>query len=525
MARVRRATGKKSLAIGDRSGLRVPYTSLKTTWDGLRVEPEDWEPKHPQLDPPRNVVDAVALFQPRPDNDPENATFYVGYNYDPFIDPRQRPPVGVPGHGRVGSGYILEYEITVTGVAGTGATGTIDTFATVVDGVAATGALGDYTPESETDPAEVPGVSGTGATGTAVPNIVIDVSVSGTAGTGTLGVFSTGAVVTGVHGLSRTGQESLETEVLPTGVAGTGAFNEAGGITFTAQNGAQLSTAQQKFGTASLLLDGVNDSVVSDQTYNFGSNVFTVDMWVRPTSGTQDEIFYDSRDSTSNNAIALRQAGDNLLVLRGNGTLFNINNVFSANTWVHIAVARGDPFGNTFSVYVNGTKEGSTTFGVTATAADIHIGSDFNGANNWAGYIDELRISDIDRYSGTSFVTPSTAYSADGNTIVLLHFDGANGSTSIVNSTGTSVFEIDTLPSGLAGTGAVHILGESDGSTVRVNVTGIAGIAAVGNVGEEVAVSEVIESGLAGTGAVGTPEPAHGWGDNGWGEEGWGYGL
>jgi len=225
MARVRRATGKKSLAIGDRSGLRVPYTSLKTTWDGLRVEPEDWEPKHPQLDPPRNVVDAVALFQPRPDNDPENVDFYVGYNYDPFLDPRQRPPVGVPGHGRVGfiSRAQLEFEITVTGVAGTGAVNDVQP-AIAVDGVAATGALGDYTTESETDPAEVPGVAGTGAAGTAVPNIVIDVSVSGTAGTGALGAFSTGAVVTGVSGPAFVGDQSLKTEVSPTGVAATGAL-------------------------------------------------------------------------------------------------------------------------------------------------------------------------------------------------------------------------------------------------------------------------------------------------------------
>lgn len=313
MGRVRRATGKKSLAIGDRSGLRVPYTSLKTTWDGLRVEPEDWEPKHPQLDPPRNVVDAVALFQPRPDNDPENVDFYVGYNYDPFLDPRQRPPVGVPGHGRVGSGYILEYEITVTGVAGTGAVNNVQP-AIAVDGVAATGALGDYTTESETDPAEVPGVAATGATGTATPNIVIDVSVSGNAGTGALGTFSTAAVVTGVNAAGRLGFSTVENEISPTGEAGTGAL-------------------------------------------------------------------------------------------------------------------------------------------------------------------------------------------------------------------GTFTGEAELSETGVAGTAAVHILGESDGSSVRVNVTGIAGIAAVGNVGEEVAVSEVIESGLAGTGAVGTPEPAHGWGDNGWGEEGWGYGL
>ena len=39
------ASGKKSLAISDISGLRVPYPQLKTTWDGLRVSPEDFDSK------------------------------------------------------------------------------------------------------------------------------------------------------------------------------------------------------------------------------------------------------------------------------------------------------------------------------------------------------------------------------------------------------------------------------------------------------------------------------------------------
>ena len=41
------ARGKKSQAISDRGGLKVPYTDLMTTWDGLRVSPDDWEPKQP----------------------------------------------------------------------------------------------------------------------------------------------------------------------------------------------------------------------------------------------------------------------------------------------------------------------------------------------------------------------------------------------------------------------------------------------------------------------------------------------
>jgi hypothetical protein len=226
------ARGKRSLALSDRGGLRVKYTDLKTTWDGLRVSPEDWEPKHPQLTPAKNVVDATALFNPRPDNDPENVTFFVGYNYDIFTPIQQRPPVGVPGKGSIGAipRSSLEYEITVTGVAGTGAVNDVAT-GTSTDGLAATGALGDYTPESETDPTEVTGVAGDGDTGTAVPNIVIDVTITnGLAGTGALGDFDTGTRVTGFNtgGIGEVGASTLEQEAKPTGVAGTGAVQALG---------------------------------------------------------------------------------------------------------------------------------------------------------------------------------------------------------------------------------------------------------------------------------------------------------
>lgn len=224
------ARGKRSLALSDRGGLRVKYTDLKTTWDGLRVSPEDWEPKHPQLTPAKNVVDATALFNPRPDNDPENVTFFVGYNYDIFLDPRQRPPVGVPGKGSIGAipRSSLEYEITVTGVAGTGAVNDIEAIATVAQAAVATGALGDYTPESELTES---GVAGDGEAGTAVPNIVIDVEITtGLAGTGALGDFDTGTAVRqeNAPAVGEIGTSTLEQEAKPTGVAGTGVVQDLG---------------------------------------------------------------------------------------------------------------------------------------------------------------------------------------------------------------------------------------------------------------------------------------------------------
>lgn len=225
------ARGKRSQAISDRGGLKVKYTDLKTTWDGLRVSPEDWEPKHPQLTPAKNVVDATALFNPRPDNDPENVTFFVGYNYDIFLDPRQRPPVGVPGKGSIGAipRSSLEYEITITGVAGTGAVNDIAAIGTNAVAAVATGALGDYTPESELTET---GVAGDGEAGTAVPNIVIDVDITnGLSGTGAVSDVDTGTSINGnfsPRGFGNVGTSTLEQEAKPTGVAGTGAVQALG---------------------------------------------------------------------------------------------------------------------------------------------------------------------------------------------------------------------------------------------------------------------------------------------------------
>ena len=187
------ARGKKSKAISDRSGLRVKYTELKTTWDGLRVSPEDWEPKHPQLTPAKNVIDATALFNPRPDNDPDNFKFFVGFTQDWTVDPRTLPGIGMNGRGNVGNGkdsevYIFT-SVDVTGLAGTGAIGTEIPLASITEtGVAATGAIGTI---SLVGSITETGVAGTGAVGvfgeTDGPNMQLSITESGLAGTGAIG--------------------------------------------------------------------------------------------------------------------------------------------------------------------------------------------------------------------------------------------------------------------------------------------------------------------------------------------------
>ncbi len=59
------ATGKRSKAISDRSGQAFPYKEMVKEWNGSLVHISEFEPKHPQLDPPYHKADAVALRNAR----------------------------------------------------------------------------------------------------------------------------------------------------------------------------------------------------------------------------------------------------------------------------------------------------------------------------------------------------------------------------------------------------------------------------------------------------------------------------
>jgi len=190
----RYASGKKSNAMSDISGFKVRYKNLKTTWDNLRVEPEEFDPKQPQLTPVKNVIDATALFKPRPDNDPDNYTFFVGYTQDWTVDPRDLPGIGMHGIGAVGNGVnaeinTLTISVNPTGVAGTGAIGTLNNELTITEtGVAGTGAIGTVTLVGSITET---GVAGTGAIGgfgeTDGANMQLSITESGVAGTGAIG--------------------------------------------------------------------------------------------------------------------------------------------------------------------------------------------------------------------------------------------------------------------------------------------------------------------------------------------------
>ena len=92
------ASGKNAYGISDRSGVRYPLSRMKKEWTGALVGFDEWEPKHPQLEPRRKVVDPQALRDPRPDR-VEPLDVFVGV---PLVEaPNLRPAQAFTQVGQV----------------------------------------------------------------------------------------------------------------------------------------------------------------------------------------------------------------------------------------------------------------------------------------------------------------------------------------------------------------------------------------------------------------------------------------
>ena len=290
------ASGKKSKAISDISGFKVRYTQLKTTWDNLRVEPEEYSSKHPQLTPAKNVVDATALFNPRPDNDPENVEIVIGRTFDISLSKIERAQQGVGIHALSSVGrFAIELEEARTGVAGIGAIGTASAGAGV-NGTAGTGNIGSSTPQDQVDQSAsgVEGQSGIGAIGLGA----VITGVAGNDGIGTIAlsfdrvfdvpntVSGTGATgievpevetptLTGVAGTGATGNETVGSEPSANGVSGTGAigaFGEAGDnqLSLSVIPVSATGTANIGIEDAQALILEQSDTGWNEQHWNYG---------------------------------------------------------------------------------------------------------------------------------------------------------------------------------------------------------------------------------------------------------------
>jgi hypothetical protein len=148
-----------------------------------------------------------------------------------------------------------------------------------------------------------------------------------------------------------------------------------------------------------LEFDGVDDYVKGVGDYNFGTQDFSFEAWVRVADliGTDRKIFHYNLAEGGTAVWHVRQDGGRLVFNTWNGGwkgVTTVDNVFSDTEWHHIATVRT---GTDVAIYVDGVLAptvGSVAASLQTSSNDsYYIGSRLS-SEYWNGDIDEVRIWD-----------------------------------------------------------------------------------------------------------------------------------
>ena len=215
--------------------------------------------------------------------------------------------------------------------------------------------------------------------------------------------------------------------------------NDTEASTLTFKNDAHINSRIKRFGTSSLEL-GVSDYVVSGTVapdLKFEEGDFTIEMFIRVDEATiQDNVLF-AINTDASNFIQFRLANQKGLAFEANisgsaTTVEGANTLietqqFAKRRFAHVAVTR-DLTEEKMYLHYNGNTISDSSFAVEnlTFTANTEIGTTFKG------YIDEVRVSNIPRYSA-NFTPPTKRFRPDDDTVMLIHFDGSNDDTEAVD--------------------------------------------------------------------------------------------
>lgn len=196
---------------------------------------------------------------------------------------------------------------------------------------------------------------------------------------------------------------------------------------------------------------------------DIGAEDFTIEWWMRCTTGNNEtgvtaganyswingNIIWD-RDSLGGN-----EFGDFGISLDGEALAFGVENGAASQrtligatdvctgSWVHVAFTRQRSSGD-LAIYVGGTRDavfaggpgGDLSYDDTRGSPStwdpyFALGGEKHalGVPGYTGYIDEMRLSNSLRYTGTSYTIPTTPFTVDANTLALYHMNEGTGTT------------------------------------------------------------------------------------------------
>ena len=185
-------------------------------------------------------------------------------------------------------------------------------------------------------------------------------------------------------------------------------------------SGVTISTAQSKFGSSSLYFNGSSYLSLADVPFPNGSEDFTVDWWQYITGPQIQGSAVLSRSHISGRSYGLilgywvtAKSGGSVY-FSGDGTAWTIlangsMGTATYNAWQHFAIVRN---GSSIMVFNNGKLTASVNKSdpIIDCSGDLFIGVyDYSPFYKFSGYIDELRISNVARWT-ENFTPPTEPY-------------------------------------------------------------------------------------------------------------------
>jgi len=204
-------------------------------------------------------------------------------------------------------------------------------------------------------------------------------------------------------------------------------YDMSGSVNLGPSGGVVTNNTTRKFDTSSsIYFDGTDDHLVISaqdkgpwhrgEPFEYGD--WTVEAWINQTSGNQSgyRTFFGS--SNSGGVVCSINNGTNIVLNRYGFSApsgLDQSHTFTAGTWYHVAFTRAAGMAY---IHVDGVlkNSGGTSFTTTITDRHYNIGAagsssiNNNPIQEFAGYIQNLRVSRIARYGNSNFTPPTAEF-------------------------------------------------------------------------------------------------------------------
>ncbi|MBL7070810.1 MAG: S8 family serine peptidase [Candidatus Omnitrophica bacterium] len=214
--------------------------------------------------------------------------------------------------------------------------------------------------------------------------------------------------------------------------------------TLTANGSAQIDTAEKKFGTASLLLNGTSDYLTAPDSpdwdiFTSNSDDWTIDLWINLANVGRDHTLVSQRSGYYDYWILVLSYNQKLKFMAQDSSLevFSQSNALSIfDSWHHVAFCK---VGTKFAYYLDGQQVSYKEFDHSYNiAAPLTSGANYHPGKGWqdfaSGNMDEIRISHSNYFNAS----PDSGLT-DTIPVDTVEYDGTLPSTGLKDSEGITI--------------------------------------------------------------------------------------